>query len=174
MHQVIRTLAWVAASGLVAGHASAQGACPGGSTRITGPALQTLISGNTVCAASSTNADTWQEFHQGAGSGALIDWKRGMGHATDPTATVGTWAAGNDANAVLTHTYGAASYSWLVCQQGMTPNYVLASTGSAGNITGVTVKSGQGACGSLANASINDVRPVTRRAPVPAPATRAP
>lgn len=174
MHQVIRTLAWVAATGLVAGHASAQSVCPGGSTRVTGPALQTLINGNTLCAASSTNTDTWQEFHQGAGSGALVDWKRGPGHPTDPTATVGTWTAGNDANAVLTHIYGGVSYAWQVCQQGSTANYVLASTGSAGNISGVTVKAGQGACNGLASASINDVRPGTRQAPVQAPATRAP
>jgi hypothetical protein len=164
----------VAATGLVAGHASAQ-ACPGGTTRLTGAALQTLIGNNTLCAASSSNSDTWQEYHQGASSGNLIDWKQGPGHPVDPTATVGTWAVGSDANALLTHTYGASVYSWMVCQQGTTNNFVLASTSGAATVSGVVVKAGQGACASLAPArSIFDVRPANRRAPVPTPATRAP
>ena len=174
MHHAIRTLALVAATGLVAGHASAQG-CPGGTTRITGPALQALISNNTMCAASSTNSDTWQEYHQGLASGDLIDWKQGPGHPVDPTAKVGTWTAGNDANALLTHTYGALAYSWMVCQQGVTNIFFLASTSGAANISGVAVKAGQGSCASLpAATSIFDTRPATKRAPVTAPPTRAP
>ncbi len=176
MHHAIRTLALVAATGLVAGHASAQIACPGGTTRITGAALQALINGNTVCAASSSNADTWQEFHQGAGSGTLIDWKQGPGHATDPTSNVGTWVAGNDTNALLTHSYGTSAYSWMVCRQGTSSNFALVSTSGAATITGVTVKAGQGACATLPTAtSVFDTRPTTiKKVLVPAPATRAP
>ncbi len=151
MHHAIRTLVGVAATAFLVGPAFAQvtATCPAGSTRITGPALPTLFGGNTLCAASSTNTDTWQEYHQGTSSGSLIDWKRGPGHPVDPTGPVGSWSAGNDANAVLTHTYGASSYSWLVCQVNSGNNFTLVSTAGAASITGATVKAGQGSCAAL-------------------------
>jgi hypothetical protein len=173
MHHAIRILTLVAATGLVAGQASAQVVCPGGTTRVT-TTLQSLISGNTVCGGSSSNSDTWQEYHQGAGSGPLIDWKLGPNHPVDPMSQVGTWSAGNDANALLTHTYGTSVYSWLVCQSGTSNNFALVSTSGAATLTGVTVKAGQGACPSLPNAaSVKDVRPpIIKRAPTAAPANR--
>jgi hypothetical protein len=79
----------------------------------------------------------------------LIDWKLGTGHPTDPTTQVGTWSAGSDAEAVLTHTYGSTSYSWMVCQPTAGTNYTLVSTSGAPTITGVTVKAGQGSCAAL-------------------------
>jgi hypothetical protein len=176
MQHVIRTLALVAATVMVTGHASAQVACPGGTARVAGAALRTLINGNTMCAASSSNSDTWQEYHQGAGAGSLIDWKRGPGHPVDPTTTVGTWSAGNDANAVLTHNYGASAYSWLVCQQAAASTFVLVSTSGAANIAGVSVKAGQGDCATLPNAVTTDVRPnpISKRPQVTTPGSRLP
>jgi hypothetical protein len=141
MHHVLRTLALVAATGLTAGHASAQLACPSGSTRVTGTALQTLIGNKTICAASSSNSDTWQEFHQGLSSGPLIDWKQGPNHPVDPTSVVGTWSLPND---TLTHSYGALSYSWWVCQTAT--SITLVSTGVSSTITGATLKSGSVSC----------------------------
>ena len=131
----------VLASGWV-GHVAAQTACPSGTTtRVSN--VQQLVGGSTLCAA--RGSDRWQEFHSGVSSGPLIDWKRGS-NPVDPTATVGTWSAANGANSSVTHTYGATSYTWLVCQVGTANNYTLVSTGSSGTITGATVQNGQGAC----------------------------
>ena len=126
----------------LAGQAVAQ-TCPPGANAVTGTALVTLVAGQTMCAARAP--DRWQEFHQGAttAGGALIDWKRGAGHPTDPTETVGTWLISNDR---LTHTYGGTSYSWLVCRPGASPNITLVSTGSSGTLTGVNMLAGQVAC----------------------------
>lgn len=125
----------------VVGHA--QTACPGGTNRVSN--VSSLVGGNTLCAA--RGGDRWQEFHQGTGqSGNLIDFKLGAGHPVDPTKTVGTWSSNNGANSNLTHTYGAQSFTWLVCQVGTANNYTLVSTGAVGTITGATVQAGQVAC----------------------------
>jgi hypothetical protein len=131
----------ILAVGLV-GQSLAQLACPAGTTRVT--QLQQLVGGNTVCAV--RGADQWQEFHQGASGGALIDFKKGPTDPVDPTATVGTWSAQNGANSSLTHTYtDGSSFAWLVCQ--VTPTtYTFVSLGGAGTITGATIRVGQGAC----------------------------
>ena len=128
----------------VAGNAVAQ-VCPvGTTTRVSN--VQQLVGGNTLCAARGT--DSWQEFHQGTSSGALIDFKRGLGHPVDPTETVGSWTATNGANSSVTHNYlGGTSFSWLVCQDVATPStFTLVSTGASGTITGATFRAGQGAC----------------------------
>jgi hypothetical protein len=126
----------------LAGQSLAQLACPTGSTRVT--QVQQLVGGNTLCA--MRNTDRWQEFHQGNSSGPLIDFKLGPTNPVDPTETVGAWSAQNGANSSLTHTYtGGSSFTWLVCQ--VTPTtYTLVSFGSAGTITGATIRAGQGAC----------------------------
>jgi hypothetical protein len=137
MHPLIRTLALVAATGLVSAGVSAQKVCPSGSTRVALPG--DLVRGNTLCAASG--GDRWQEHH--VFGGQLWDYKLGPGSTTDPTALVGTWDA---AAAVLTHTYGGSSYSWAVCQVGNANNYTLVSTGAGPTITGATVQSGRVGC----------------------------
>lgn len=126
----------------VVGHATAQVACPAGSTRVM--AVGPLVAGNTLCAV--RGSDRWQEQHRGSGSnGELWDYKLGPGNPVDPTKVVGTWSATNGANSSLTHTYtGGSSFSWLVCQVGTT--YTLVSTGTAGTITGATVLAGQTSC----------------------------
>lgn len=131
----------VLASGL-AGHVSAQTAsCPAPATRVSN--VQQLLGGNTLCAA--RDADRWQEFHSGASSGSLIDWKLGPGHPVDPRETVGSWTAQNGANSSVTHTYDGTSYTWLVCQVGAS-SYTFVSTGASGTITGATVRAGQVSC----------------------------
>ena len=81
--------------------------------------LITLLQGNTVCVPTTTVPTmTWQELHSGANGGPLIDFKRGAGHATDPSATVGTWLVTGDPagqRALITHNYGTGgSYTYTV------------------------------------------------------------
>jgi hypothetical protein len=135
MYPLIRSLALVAATGLVSGGVSAQ-MCPD-LTRVF--ALRALLEGKTLCAASGS--DRWQEQHRVGGE--LWDFKLGGGSTTDPTAKVGIWdvAAG-----VLIHTYdGGSTYRWAVCEVGAN-NYTLVSTSGGPTITGATVQSGRVAC----------------------------
>lgn len=134
-------LAIAAVASLVATHhAFAQAVCP----TLTTPAsaLGNLVSGKTMCAARA--GERWQEFHQGVGGGALIDWKLGPGSTVDPTETVGTWST-DDGNSLLTHSYtGGPSYTWLVCINGGV--LTLVSTASAGTVSGVTLLNVQVQC----------------------------
>jgi hypothetical protein len=71
-------------------------------------ALTTLLQGNTVCVPVNTQPTMdWQELHQAGG--VLIDYKRGPGHAVDPSEPVGTWTVSTvGLNGVfVTHNYGA-------------------------------------------------------------------
>lgn len=89
-------------------------------SRVQGDAtLSALLTGRTVCA--TLGGDRWQERH--AAGGALVDYKRGPGHAVDPTKQVGTWAAsGSGANTVVTYSYaGGSSYAFTVCTNGSAP-----------------------------------------------------
>ena len=105
----------VMAGSLVSGQAMA--ACTT-STRLAGPAISTLLAGNTVCVPTVTIATmTWQELHQGTSGGALIDYKRGPGHPVDPSETVGTWTVSGTGvgNSTVTHAYGSGgSYTYSV------------------------------------------------------------
>lgn len=88
--------------------------CNGALTRVQGAAtLSNLLTGRTVCA--SLGGDRWQERH--VAGGALIDYKRGPGHAVDPTTQVGTWAtSGAVGNTIVTYSYtGGSSYAFTVC-----------------------------------------------------------
>jgi hypothetical protein len=147
MHPLIRTLALVAATGLVSGGVSAQisqRVCAGFGTRV--QALNLLLAGKTLCAASG--GDRWQEHHRFGG--ALWDYKLGPSSTTDPTALVGTWSATSDTsgslNPELTHTYGTSIYTWAVCQVGNANTYTLVSTSGGATITGATVQTGGGPC----------------------------
>lgn len=133
--------------------------CPAGTTRVN-QVIQ-LVGGNTMCA--SRGSDSWQEYHQGTGnSGDLIDYKLGPGHRIDPTKKVGTWSALNGANSSVTHTYGSTSYTWLVCDAGG-GSYTLVSTGNAGTVTGVTMRTGQVPCAGTAAAPARSVGGANRR-----------
>lgn len=136
-----------AAIGLLAVPAvQAQAGCPTNTTRV--DQVSQLVGGNTMCA--TRGSDSWQEFHSGNGNNSpLIDYKLGPNHPVDPTKQVGTWNAQIGSNSALTHTYGGTSYTWLVCDAGG-GNYTLVSTGTAGTITGVTIKPGQVPCAGAA------------------------
>ncbi|MEP6587728.1 MAG: hypothetical protein ABJA84_03090 [Polaromonas sp.] len=129
------------ACAIVSGEAMA--ACSGNSLSVA--QLNTLLTGNTVCSPSSAPFN-WQELHQAGG--ALIDYKRGPGHAVDPSETVGSWAvAGNNAgnNAKVTHNYGSGgSYTYTVYGSGVV-NTPHSFCGSGPEIV-TRIKSGGGAC----------------------------
>ena len=100
----------------VAGEAAA--ACAAPSVRVnTTLALNTLLTGNTVCVPATPVPDmTWQELHQSGG--ALVDFKRGPSSTTDPSERVGTWTIiGSDLRGFFVkHDYsgGGGSYSYSV------------------------------------------------------------
>ena len=91
---------------------------------MTGAALTSLLSGNTVCVPHpSLTRWEWQEQHTAASpgtstSGALFDEKRGTGHAVDPREQVGTWSLNTSgANSAVTHAYNT-TFTWKVCKAG--------------------------------------------------------
>ena len=137
----------VMAGSLVSGQAIA--ACGNGS-RLDTVAINTLLGGNTVCVPSvNANPMIWQELHVGSSGGALIDYKRGPGHAVDPSETVGNWTVssnGGGNKATVTHTYLGAGGSY---------TYSVHSIGGAiyefcpvptATVIVARVKSGGGAC----------------------------
>lgn len=105
----------------------AMAACSGG--YMNGNAVNTLLTGNTVCvpwngAAGSTF--DWQEEH--VSGGALWDFKRGTGHPVDPRKQVGNWSVSTTGptNGKITHSYtGGSPYTYDVKDNGAsaTPRY---------------------------------------------------
>lgn len=122
--------------------ASAQSTCTcSGQQRLTGNALSTKLSGNTVCVAKSGGGWEAQEQHQT--NGDLVDYKRGPGHAVDPTKKVGTWSIA--ANQV-SYTYtGGAPISFSVCDAGGNAIGFCGNGGTAVTVS-ATVKTGQSSC----------------------------
>ncbi len=121
-------------------------------TRLSAAQISALVGGNTVCVPNVTVPTmTWQELHVGTSTsttGALIDFKRGPGHAVDPSETVGTWTVNGTGagNATITHSYNAGGGSYI---------YTVHGTGVVGSdhsfCVGATeivarVKAGGGAC----------------------------
>jgi hypothetical protein len=87
--------AGLVAVGVLSPFASVLAACPGE------PIAASELSGKTVCVAKSLT-ERYQEYHQAGG--ALIDYKKGPGHAMDPAKQVGCWRAeGNE----VVYSYGA-------------------------------------------------------------------
>ena len=134
------------AGSLVSGHAIA--ACDTGS-RLAAAAIRTLLGNNTVCVPASSSPNmTWQELHVGTTSGALIDYKRGPGHAVDPSETVGSWTVNGTGvgNSTVTHAYsgGGGTYIYTVHGTGA----VDTNHSFCGGPTEIVarVKSGGGAC----------------------------
>lgn len=135
---------------LSAGGQSVAACAPGGGVTAvnTVATLNTLLSGNTVCSpptASQPNFQ-WQELHQAGG--ALIDFKRGPGHAVDPSETVGSWAATSPvpsgARATVTHTYLGAggTYIYSVFNNGDGTHSFCGANGTFET----RIKTGGGAC----------------------------
>ncbi len=149
----------IAVAGLVAlagGVAAQTCTCEGaGNTRIQDAALTAALSGNTVCVPNAAGWE-WQEQHRAvtAGvsrSGELWDFKRGPGHAIDPTKRVGDWAitattiAGGEH---VSHSYlggSGSSYSYKVCRVGATASYGFCPV-IAGPIIMSTIKPGISGC----------------------------
>ncbi len=136
----------IALAGL-AGAASAACSAPAATQVSDVAALTTLLQGNTVCVPTTTVPTmTWQELHSGGNGGPLIDYKRGPGHATDPSETVGTWlVTGNSGGqrAVVTHNYGSGgSYTYTVWNNG---NGTHSFCSGAPEVT-ARIKPGGGAC----------------------------
>ena len=87
-------------------------------TNSTTPSLAETLIGNTVCVGSSPTFEH-QEIHYGTGAAgsSLWDYKRGSGHAIDPTVPIGTWeVSGNNASHIITYTYtgGVTTYPYKV------------------------------------------------------------
>jgi len=103
MKPTIITTALLLALG--SGQAMAQLPCP--TPVLTGAQLISTLSGKYVCAARTTNSDTWNELHQGAGAGPspILDYKRGPADPVDPSKVVGTYLINVGANTV-TYDYG--------------------------------------------------------------------
>ena len=102
------------------GAVNAQSPCScNGNAQIKSPTILTsTLVGNTVCVGS---APTFEAQEQHVTGGTLIDFKRGPGHPTDPTKTIGTWVtSGNGGNTIVTYNYtGGSSYSYNVCTSGI-------------------------------------------------------
>ena len=134
------------AGSLVSGQAIA--ACSPG-TRLNATNISAILGGNTVCVPTTTIPTmTWQELHVGTSTsttGALIDFKRGPGHAVDPSETVGTWTVTGTGvgNSTVTHNYGAGgSYTYTVHSIGGT---IYGFCGAGPEIV-ARIKPGSGAC----------------------------
>jgi hypothetical protein len=139
-------LASTIAFAVISGDAMA--VCIGG-TRLNAAQITLLLTNNTVCVPAATVPDmTWQELHSSGSGGDLVDFKRGPGHAIDPSETVGSWSvtanpAGN--NATVTHNYDSGgTYTYSVFGSGVVGTSH-SFCGSAPEIVG-RVKSGGGAC----------------------------
>lgn len=121
----------------IAGEAMA--ACTTPAIQVTGTALSSLVSGNTVCA--TQGADKWQEQHRSGGE--LWDYKKGPSDPVDPTKKVGTWTIGAD---TVTYAYtGGPSYTYSVFDDGGTYSFCTAPNGSA-VVSGATFKTGSTNC----------------------------
>ena len=64
----------------------------------------------------------------------------------DPSKQVGTWSAGNGANAAVTYGYsGSSSYTFVVCALAG-GQYRFQGTGGATTVAPATLKAGAGPC----------------------------
>lgn len=106
------------------------------------PSMSSLLTGKTVCVGATGN---WaaQEFHKSGGD--LIDWKKGAGHPTDPTKSVGSWSiTGTNTATRVNYTYGASTYSNVVWQHN---DGTYSFCNQSGNETiPSSIKSGQVGC----------------------------
>ncbi len=121
--------------------ASAQSTCScSGPARLTGQALGSKLSGNTVCVAKSGGG--WEAQEQHHTNGDLVDYKLGNSKV-DPTKKIGTWSI--NANQVTYAYTGGSSYSFSVCAAsdnavGFCPN------GSTTASVSATVRAGLVSC----------------------------
>lgn len=117
-------------------------ACTPAAAALTQIQLSLALAGNTVCAVRA--AERWQELHQGGG--ALIDYKRGPSHPSDPSEQVGTWSvdtAGGSGRVV--YNYGAGGTFTFRVHAIAGSSYSFCSIGVSPDID-VTIKPGGGPC----------------------------
>ena len=117
-------------------------ACAAPSVRVANTgAMNSLLKGNTVCVPTVTQPTMEaQELHQAGG--ALIDYKRGPADKVDPSTRVGDWNVSGGNNAVVTHSYGGAQYTYSVWNN----NDGTHSFCSANPEIRARIKTGGGAC----------------------------
>ncbi len=138
------------------------GPCPCGSgVRLAAVQIVPMLAGRTVCGRAGN--DSWQEFHQGstAAGGPVIDWKRGPGHATDPTTQVATWSVpATRGEARVVYDYGGGTtFRFAVCdasanaatktrstQTGSNAIHLCGEGNTPTNVLSATVRAGQVAC----------------------------
>lgn len=139
---ILAAAAGIALAGLPA---ASNAACAAPSVRVnTKIAMNTLLTGNTVCVPAMTQPTMEaQELHQLGG--ALIDFKRGPGHPVDPTKQIGTWSAtGSDGRAVfVTYNYGGGKIFTYAVWRNVNGTH---SFCSANPEVQARVKTGGGAC----------------------------
>lgn len=100
---------------------AAMAGCAAPSVRVnTLAALNTLLADNTACVP-ATNQPVMEAQEEHRTGGALWDYKRGPGHAVDPSKQVGTWSvAGTDGRGVFVgYDYGGGQqYKYAVWNNG--------------------------------------------------------
>ncbi len=123
----------------------AEAACAAPSTRVpTQAALTTLLQGNTACVP-ATNQPVMEAQEEHRAGGALWDYKRGPGHAVDPSKAIGTWSVGGqDGRGVFVrYDYsGGQSYTYAVWDN-RNGTYSFCSTSTE---VLVRIKAGPGPC----------------------------
>ncbi|MDO8959793.1 MAG: hypothetical protein Q7U85_08680 [Rhodocyclaceae bacterium] len=91
--------------------------------------LSTVLAGKVVYV-----PNQWQESH--CPGGQLWDYKRGPGHATDPTSQVGTWSVSTNGQEV-TYNYGSGgSYTFTVYKNNSSNTYDFCGSS---NVIGATI-----------------------------------
>ena len=119
---------------------SAFAACVDGGTPVTDVAV--LLNGKTVCHGPVGNRN-WQEFHT-SGGGALIDYKRGPGHAVDPSETVGNWSA---SGGEVSYDYGNGQvFKYIIYDRSGSYDFCPVA-GQGAEVSGAILVSGSNGCG---------------------------
>ena len=82
--------------------------------------LTALLSGMTVCVASTKPGWTWEWQEQHQAPNILVDYKKGLGDPIDPSKPVGTWSiTGTAGRSLVTHDYGGGQiFSYTVWNNG--------------------------------------------------------
>lgn len=143
----MKTMLYAAAlAGVLAGVPTAASAgCAAPSVRVpTKAAMTTLLEGNTVCVPAS-NQPVMEAQEEHRAGGALWDYKRGPGHAVDPTTRIGTWTVGGtDGRGVFVrYDYtGGSSYTYAVWNNGNGTHSFCSTTTEVL----VRIKAGPGPC----------------------------
>ena len=136
---MLRSLVMVGFLGVAAtGSAVAQNICPcvGGSATLLGQsAVNTALSGNTVCAV--LGSERWQEWHNGASIFEL-----GENFANPDLA--GSWSTSSAGE--VTYNYGSGgTYTYAMCQDGSDFHFCGAVFGGR-NVLNATLRTGKASC----------------------------